>query len=364
MRASSVRGRRTVLAGVVVGALVGAAGASAVVSARLSTVALDGLDAPAAAVGQPVRSGSADSGQSVTLTASMAAPATVGASGLSGTITSVAVHEGDTLVAGSVLYDVDAVTVRAWTDLTVLYRPVSLGDSGDDVTAVQRYLSAVLPGVDVGAAGKVSTTTVKAIQRYARLVGISTPDGSFLPEWTVRVPEQFGPIDHVLVAPGDPAPSPGTAVIAGLPALQKVSVLDERGTPVGLPDGPYVVAVQGSSVQLVLAGGTWALGADDVSQAVLRHAAGSDGSASVTGYLTAQQPMPAQVVAGGAVFSDDGAGTCVAVLDPAGAAHAVRVTVIGSDPDGSALLEPVLDADALVVVNVAAALRDLPCPSS
>lgn len=286
------------------------------------------------------------------------APA-IGGSGLPGTVTSVAVTAGTTVTNGSLLYAVNTVPVRAWTDPVVLYRDLSLTASGPDVEAVQRYLVTVT-GVQLKVSGRFDAATRSAVVKLERLNGSTSPTGVFLVAWTTRADEQMLVAD-VDLKPGDPAPTSGQAIARGPAPIRSVDLRDSTGASLGVADGAYTFMVDGRALAVQKAGDSWKSSTSE-TLGFLGASNLKEGETSVEGRLRPEEPAMGYAIPASAVIADVDGSYCV--VEPSGEDWVPRpITPVGSAADGRALLS-VADGSELsdVLVNAVEIGLDVTCP--
>jgi peptidoglycan hydrolase-like protein with peptidoglycan-binding domain len=288
-------------------------------------------------------------------------------SGLSGTVTAASVAAGDVVTSGTVLYAVDAVSVTAFADTGVLYRPLTLKDKGSDVTLLQRFLSGVLATGAVRQSGVYDAATRDAVRVFEKRIGITTPSGVFQPAWLVHLPADHFAIQKLSVELGSPAPAPGAPIATEVPRPDSVSL---TGQTYG-PDGDYVFVAAGRTLPIQRAGGKWLVKDDAALADFVKGYDTTTGAVEIDGRVRLATPTPGQSVAASSVLTRDGQVYCVVVERGAAASApdsqrfaATRVTPVSSSIDGNAILLPTLPKDAGVVVNPGALDGDWACPSS
>lgn len=358
-----------------VGLLVGALGL-AMVAVPLAVAWFLSLHAPVALgelkpketpVVAPVVMASTDYDAAASLTVRYASARQLVSSGLPGTVTAVHVAPGDALTSGTVLYAVDAVSVTAYADADVLYRPLALNDKGADVKALQRFLSGTLAGATVPQSGVYDAGTRNAVRAFEKRIGIATPSGVFQPGWLVHLPADHFSVQSLSVELGTPAPSPGAPIATEVPNPASISL---TGQTFG-PDSNYVLVASGRTLPVQRTDGTWVVPDDKALADFVQGYDTTNGTVSIEGRVRLAAPTSGQSVAASSVLTSDGKVYCVVVEQDATTSvpeaqrfSVTRVTPVSSSIEGNAILLPTLPKDARVVVNPGALDGDWACPSS
>lgn len=265
------------------------------------------------------------------------APATtIVGSALPGVVTHVALKPGAAITNAQELYRVNNLPVRALVNGAVLYRPIGTGMSGDDVTAVQRFLRAA-GHQGVTETGKVDGPTMAAIRRYSKQMNGA---GRFDPTWVVRVPTGFVPAS-VPLKPGAAAPTAGDAIAESAAEAVEPRL---RGDIEG-PDGEWLFMSQGSKVSLQRAAGAFTVTDPHQALQVAKFGKADGSELVVAGQVRMATPVKAVSVPASAIVVTDQR-LCL-VVDGA----PVLVTVAGSSPTGSALVTQGVSEGQQVLAN-------------
>ncbi|MBZ2199713.1 peptidoglycan-binding domain-containing protein [Occultella gossypii] len=325
--------------------------------------ALSALDPEPVPVLAPVESVAIDYSADAMLTAELTDGADLMATGLSGTVTAVVITAGSPVSSGQVLYRVDGVPVVAYSGDVVLYRPLSSGARGADVSLAQRLLSELVPEVNLDADGVYGASTAAAVRAYERTWGAS-PTGTFQPEWFLYLPSDDFDVAAVTIRPGAPAPATGEPVASGATTLEGALITSATAGPAG----SYEFLVQGQAIPIQLADdGTWTI--TDLQAATdlaLAQAVDGTDTVSLNGRTRLVDGEPGQAVPAASVVSDSEGATCIAIATPESTSDATLepVNVVGSSIDGRAQIMATLDEGALVLVNPVQMLGNLTCPSN
>lgn len=328
------------------------------VATASSVVAIVGRQAPSSVVPQvePVYQTIAteDSrlNQSATIVVNVSPAPTLTSLGGDGVVTDVSVEVGDRVDMGTELYTVDGVPVFALLTDTALYRPMALGDSGDDVEVLQAFLNAVNPPASFqepdGVFGK---ETLASFRTWQRSVGLKQ---------TASVnPSLFGLISEpttvmsVTVTPGQPAPGLGNTVLVGSSSVQSLQVT--VGTSVDV--GSYLFISSGDSHQLELSEEGWS--AEQPAELVALAGPTTEEQTSVTieGRLELAVPTTQTAVASSSLVQGP-EGYCVLIRQQDGRTEPRAVDVVGSAISGAALVDNAMLVGQDVLVNPYAVLGE------
>ena len=234
-----------VAAGVVVGAVV-------LPESQPSSVA---SAAPAGMVA--VSSQTYDGSHSVGVSAQVAQAQSL-KSGATGIVTSSGCTAGGTVTSGTSPWSVDGQPLVALATSTPLWRDVTSGMKGADVSAVQNELARL--GYAVSMTGTVDGATMNAVKRLMASVGDGSSNGSLLLSWVVWLPAAEVGISQCSVAMGDSIISGGELaklegglqglVVANPPGEGWVATYQDHTATVGadgrITDPEFLEAVEAS----------------------------------------------------------------------------------------------------------------------
>ena len=154
----------------------------------------------------------------------------------SGTVTATPAAVGAPVQQGDPLVEVDGVSIRAIVSAKPFYRPLVLGDSGPDVTALRSALRTA--GHQVEASGAVDATLADALRGW---LGTAGPGVVFSPAQVIWVSRAGLVIASDTATIGAPVPAPGTPVLTFEPLAQDVSV-PNNATPSGVHSASITIA--------------------------------------------------------------------------------------------------------------------------
>ncbi|HLS34197.1 MAG TPA: peptidoglycan-binding domain-containing protein [Brevibacterium sp.] len=160
---------------------------------------------------------------------------------VSGLVTSIAEVDGP-LVSGRELFTVDGVPVLVQHGTLPFHRALDLGDEGEDVEALERFLmdAGFLDGES--ADGTFGPRVREAVRGLQESLGVE-PDGVFQPGYVAFVPESVGALGEPLtavgrtVALGDPV-----FATAQAPGAIRFTPAGASGSLAGLEDGPLTLS--------------------------------------------------------------------------------------------------------------------------
>jgi peptidoglycan hydrolase-like protein with peptidoglycan-binding domain len=347
-------------------------------AAALVATALIGRPTPAQIVPTPepvyvtVNATSSDRNQAVVVSADLSVAPAVRSAGATGVVTAVAVTAGDTVDDGVAVYSVDGAPVYAYISPTPLYRPLTVGDSGPDVAAIQGFLArrALLATSQDGRFGPATAAALRAWQRDFGL----KPTGVVDPTRFVRL-DAPGVVQTVNLSVGSVAPAIGDALLTLRPGITSLDVTPERDVSLG----DYVVIASAGRATVSFDGRAWTPADPTALLAVLltgeaqptTDGAGtgettpSDGSRHVRldARLALAQPVAAVVVPPDALIaSATGVRACVWRREGDTPVRVEGVVVSAITASGAALVDGPSLAGADVLLDPAAVLSDATCP--
>ncbi len=323
------------------------------------------LATPVTPVVKAVPAGAAETDEPVTVTVSTARPAPLVAPAWSGVVTAVTLNPGDVLGQGDQVLEVDGHPVRAAATAKPFYRVITLGDTGQDVTALRALLSAV--GVDVAASGAADQALRTAVASW---LGAQSGGVVFDPARVIWLPTPGLVVDTVAATVGAPAPAAGAPVVIFAPVVRSATI-----APSELAAGAtgFTVAVAGASLP-VDGSGAVTLTAKD-ARALAATAAttppdpsdggrstGTDGAtvSTVPATLTTTWASPVVTIPTGAIITRQDGTLCV--VTAAGATRrGVTVTVIASQTGTGTSQASGLAAGTSLVVNPVASATASAC---
>lgn len=155
--------------------------------------------------------------------------------GASGIVTALPAAAGSAVSNGVPLVEVNDRPILAFAEPSPLYRQLSMGSSGKDVTHLAEFLGSLNL---LSASEKPSTynrTVAKAVSAFQKRYGYAV-DGTFDPAYVVWVPAELHTVHGLMVKLGD-AINPGDPVIDGPGAASSINfkASSDGQTPVQLP---------------------------------------------------------------------------------------------------------------------------------
>lgn len=238
-----------------------------------------------------------------------------------GVVTEVTLGAAGELTSGTAPFDVNSEPVIALHTGVPIYRDLTAGDRGIDVTALQSELVRLGYTVDVnGRFGPRTTAAVKALQKRE---GMSKPSGSvalaqivWLPAATVTPETWTATLGSAIDETGELGTVPA--------ALTAVSV---ASPPAGLVPGERVLELLGQTTKLDANNASTdpAFLAAVMASAEYRSIRQSDTPDEATASIALTTPLTTIRVPPAAVFAVDGAQACIQVDGTA-----VPVTIVGS----------------------------------
>lgn len=296
----------------------------------------------------------------ITVNARISEVAPVISPGQAGVVTDIFVAPGDRIFTGTAVYQVDQHVVRAYASAIVLYRDLTVGDVGDDVKAVQRFLNHISSATEIAVDGVYGRSTAAAVRAYERLQGAKRPSGVFRRDWLVRIDHEGLVARSVDVIRGAAAPALGSDVLHGVPRLDDLSL--EVSDQVPRPDGEYTLTVSGRDYTIVLRDGSWEHSSDELADFVVRQSPDADGTISLQGAIRAVVPSRGFAVPSASIIAaSDGTRTCIITRDGQ-EFSVIEVTVVDSTFDGMALVEGAMRDGSMVVISPDRLRESTICP--
>jgi hypothetical protein len=186
----------------------------------------------------------------VRLSVEWSKPVSAVAPAWSGLVRSVMVSPNSTVNSGDAVARIDGTTRLAWHSPEPFYRALRLGDSGDDVAALQALLQS--RGLPSDTSGKFGAATSRGVSALAKDLGAPSNGAIFQPEWLVYLPTPSLEVQEVALSVGTLAPSAGVPVFVGEPVILSARLVSdpsleasgERHAVVALPDETLRVGKQ------------------------------------------------------------------------------------------------------------------------
>ena len=264
----------------------------------------------------------------------------------SGTITSLNVTSGSAVHSGDVVMTVDAGDVIAYASDRPLYRDITEGDSGDDVSTAQQLL-ATLGYLDADPDGKVGSDTRAAIIAFNAAHGYGKRNPVLLRASLVWLDSDVATVATVDVSLAQQV-SPGTVLWSAVAAPVALKVSETSVVP---QDGEWEISAYGVTADYVPGSGT-VTDPDAVSSIASAMGTVAEGTAAVR----RAEPLVVGSVPSSAVVSDSSGRTCIfPSLDGA----PLDIEPTGGDL-GTVELDPSLVGQH-VLVNPREAREDLTC---
>jgi hypothetical protein len=297
------------------------------------------------------------------------APADLVAPAWSGVVQTVLAKPGDRLANGSGILVVDGILRTAWSTPGALYRPLQVGDRGEDV----KWLKAILVSTSIPQTSddRFDASTLRGVRSFATRIGVREAKTleSFDPAWIIFMQESAVTVAAVELQAGAPAPAPGTSVVSATPTLTQVKV-----APAGVldslrdTDDPATAAARLVEFSGVAAPDSAVLyyGTTEISLNPDRASADQPSVTALaavtepeTLVVTAQARRPAAdgefVVPAAAIASNSDGTTCVVIGGIARSVH-----VLTSDSGATVISGTMTAADAVTVPPPVS----ISCPSS
>jgi multidrug efflux pump subunit AcrA (membrane-fusion protein) len=278
----------------------------------------------------------------------------------SGTVTSVAVAQGDTVTSGTRLLTVDGVARLAVASEAPFYRPLALDDEGPDVVELHRVLVALGYLEETPDDPEVfSEGTEAAVEALEEALGIVEPTGVFDPGWFAWLPADpfvIGTLDH---EPGAPAPPPGSVIAREPLSVSRAELVSQNpAEPLTLDAAVawvFVVREQRFAVDAA----ALTVAAEELAALA---ALVEPGAERVDGVVQRAEALEVLAVPSTAVQAGANGGLCV-WLPEGGAYRAVEVTVAGARA-GVTNVRTGLSPGQEVLANPADVLEAPGCPSN
>lgn len=277
----------------------------------------------------------------------------------SGVVTALTVKPGDVIRSGDTLLSVSGIARLGVASSAPFYRRLQPGDSGPDVSELNRALVALgyLASEPVRAQ-QYGTATAVAVRALQAKLGLSDADGVFDPEWFAWLPTDPFTVGAVQLELGAPAPPPGTAIAAAPPELTRV-VLSPAGqgdSSVLDPAAAWVLLIGGASFPIdARTLEVPARSLPGVAKLLKPKVERLDG--------IVQRAVPLKVIAipSTAVTTGPGGGLCVWLEARPGEYRPQAVTLAGSRAGVTNVAEG-LSAGSRLLANPAGVLSSTACP--
>lgn len=171
----------------------------------------------------PVRTATTGPAHHVDIALGWASTSGLVAPAWSGLVTNVSTRPGSTINSGDVVASVNGVKRIALHTTVPFHRPLSRGDRGTDVQALNRYLkSRKWPHAE---SRSFTEATERGVRRLAQWLGASGAAGRFDPAWVLYLPTESLEVPMLRLTVGSPAPAQGTALVPSSARLQSATLV-------------------------------------------------------------------------------------------------------------------------------------------
>jgi peptidoglycan hydrolase-like protein with peptidoglycan-binding domain len=273
-----------------------------------------------------------------------------------GLVTDVYLRPGDRVATGVAVASVAGIKRIAAHTERPFWRPLNIGDRGEDVREAQRLLTEF--GFYSGEITDIYGDAVaQATARWVGSLGDGAPDGSFNPDYVVWLPVPSLVIADSEIEAGLPAPAAGTVLVRGPQPLVGAAILSSTDQP--------VVLEEPMDWEFAYADASYGLAADRPTRVRgdlldrLSEALTSD-SSSVEGVLRRRDPVTAVLVPAAAVTANAEGDLCIWV--PSGSGFAPRPVEVGEGTLNRAQILTGLLGGEAVLANPATYLPSTECP--
>lgn len=143
----------------------------------------------------------------------------------SGTVQNVFVEAGSSITSGTKIARIDGVDRLAWNSSGVFFRPLALGDRGEDVAWLKEILAD--KGYAQSASNSLDWPALSGIRKFAASLGVEDSGRiqAFDPGWLVFLPEKTLVLAEVDLAVAAPAPGAGIAIAKSTLTLESAALL-------------------------------------------------------------------------------------------------------------------------------------------
>lgn len=253
---------------------------------------------------------------------------------LDGIVTAVYVKPGDSLADGKRVLSVSGIDRLGFAAATPFYRPISSGAEGPDVEELHRLLVALQHLSAMPADAQAATfATGTAIRALAVQIG-APATSTFDPAWLIWLPRRDLVVGTVAVRPGQPAPAPGSVIIATPGKVTAAKVAAQGQEPLVLTLGvEYVAVAAGKTLRIDAA--TLQVAADDLAliappeQPAQPNLSNPPSQEGIPATIRRATPLQAMGVPSTAVMVNDSGALCVWLPEATGY-RAVTVTLAGA----------------------------------
>lgn len=324
------------------------------------------LATPVPPVVMTVPPGSDSTDAPVTVSVTVARPAPLVASGISGVVTAVTLSPSEVLGQGDEVLEVDGRPVRAAATVKPFYGVVKLGDSGEDVTALRSLLGEV--GIEVAASGEADEALRTAVGSW---LGPQATGVVLDPAQVMWLPTPGLVVEAVAATVAAPAPAAGSPVVTFAPVVKSATIPPRR---FAAHAASFTVTVADRSVP-VDASAALTLSRQDaraLAAMVARPPSGpptpnsgpsADGAtvSEVPGTVTTTWDSPVAAIPTSAIITRQDGTLCVVVAPQGATRHGVTVTVTASKTSTGTSQASGLAAGASLVVNPVASATAAAC---
>lgn len=272
-------------------------------------------------------------------------------------VTQIIINVGDEVKHGDVLFKQNGIAVIGYQSDAVFYRPLRQGDTGADVTQLQKLLKDLFDVKITDKNGSFGYSTFQATRKLSEKVGAGKNNGIFDPSWLVRIPTKKFVIDELFLTLGKAAPQADSPILLSAPEINVFEIFD---APEG-PDGEYEFRYQGESFNFTKENGQWDVEDTQKLNRVFQLNGGSETSTEIQGYMASADVHEAIGIPNAAVVVTDQGETCVYTLDSDDKYIPQGITTEGSTNSGIVLVSGnILEGDQ-ILLNPHEMFEDLSC---
>ena len=276
-----------------------------------------------------------------------------------GVVSALYVSADEEIAHGDRVVQIDGIDRLAIKSSVPFWRDLSLGDTGEDVAALQAFLIH-RGGLDLDGEepdGKYGPATAAAVRQLSLDLGYSSSTPDMRSDWFLWMPELTIVVSDIQFSVGSPPPPAGSTLLSSTQSVVDARILGPDGQPVLRSDGlPRTLLLGDVELAVVVVDGMVVIEAPEFLDVAL-----VDDQLTVRGSLSLRTPVRLVTLPASAVITGVSGTTCVLVGESPDRIVDRTVNVVSSSGNQAELATGTIRESEPVVVNPRVALPGVGC---